>query len=68
MKQLIKKHRDVITVLEELQQMKRDYETQGYDCELLLNCLKINFCDGYVMIYWEKGSFWEDYHFFEKKR
>lgn len=60
MKQLIKKHRDVITVLEELKQMKKEYEEQGYDCELLFNCLKINFEDGFAMIFWESDGFYQE--------
>ena len=60
MKDLIKMCEDVMNVASELQQMKRDYEMQGYDCELLANCLKINFDDGYAMIFWEKGAFWQE--------
>lgn len=60
MKQIIKTHTDVITVPEKLKQMKQDYEKQGYECDLLANCLKINFDDGYVMIFWADGAFWQE--------
>ena len=65
MKQIIKSHTDVVTVPGELKRMKQDYESQGYDCELLFNCLKINFEDGYAMITWADGAFWQEC--FEKK-
>lgn len=60
MKQIIKSHTDVLTVPSELQRMKQNYEMQGYDCELLANCLKINFDDGYAMITWQDGAFWQE--------
>lgn len=59
-KQIIKSHADVMTVPEALDKMKSDYEVQGYECQLLANCLKIELDDGYVMIFWENGAFYQE--------
>lgn len=67
MKQIIKSHTDIFTVPETLANMKKDYEQDGYNCELLGNLLKINLDDGYVMIFWENGAFYQECHEFDEK-
>lgn len=58
----IKSCADVLDVAGELEKMKKEYEKNDYDCELLLCCLKIKFNDGFVMIVWRDGAFYEDYY------
>lgn len=64
MKQIIKSHTDVITVPEEIEKMRRDYEEQGYQCELLADLLKLVFDDGYVMIFFQNGAFYQECHLY----
>lgn len=61
-KQILKSHADVMTVPETLEKMKSEYQLQGYECQMLANCLKIDLDDGYVMIYWENSAFWQECH------
>ena len=49
-----------MTVASELARMKEEYQLEGYYCELLANCLKIKLDDGYAMIYWENGAFFQE--------
>lgn len=60
MSEIIKSHSDIFTVPEALEEMKNDYIYQGYKCELLGNVLKLYLDDGYVMIYWKDGAFYQD--------
>ena len=60
MKEIIKHHKDCMTVQEALQKMQQDYAKQGYNCTLKLNTLKIKLDDGYVMIWWQDGVFWQE--------
>lgn len=62
-KQILKSHSDIMTVPLELERMKEEYRLEGYCCELLANCLKIKLDDGYVMIYWENGAFFQECHY-----
>lgn len=64
--QLIKAHTDVITVPEELRKMKAEYEENGIECELAANVLKLNFGDGYAMVFWEKNGFYEECYKYDK--
>ena len=64
--QLIKVHTDVITVPSELRKMKAEYEENGIECELAANVLKLNFGDGYAIIFWEKNGFFEEGYKYDK--
>ena len=62
MAEILKSHSDVLTVPEEIQRMKNDYLAQGYKCDVFCNTLKIHLDDGYVMIFWENGAFYQECH------
>ncbi len=62
MRELIKVHTDVMTVASEICKMQAEYESQGYECESLLNCLKIKFNDGFAMIFWSNGAFYQEFY------
>lgn len=60
MSEIIKSHSDIFTVPEALEEMKNDYISHGYRCELLGNILKLYLDNGYVMIYWKEGAFYQE--------
>lgn len=64
--QLIKAHTDVMTVPSELIKMKAEYEENGIECELAANILKLNFGDGYAIIFFEKNGFYEECYKYDK--
>ena len=60
MKQLIKRHDDAITALEEIKRIEQEYLEQGYEVHRLMNCIRLVFEDGYVEIWWEDGCIWQE--------
>lgn len=60
MKELLKKHSDVFTVAAELYKMQDEYKSQGYDCEVFYNFLRIDFSDGFALISWQDGGFYQE--------
>lgn len=58
-KTILKHWPDPVTVPEEVQRMKEEYENQGYKCETVLNNLLLHLDDGIVGITWEDGAFWQ---------
>ena len=60
MKAIIKRHTDVLTVLEELEKMECEYLSQGYEAVVVGNVLRIRLEDGIVVIYWQDGAFWQE--------
>ena len=62
-KQILRTLSDILTVALELEKMKVEYQLEGYCCELLANCLKIELEDGYAMIFWENGAFFQECHY-----
>lgn len=60
MKTIIKKHDDVLTVTEEIRKMEHEYLLQGYDVVVLGNSLKLKLADGFVLVYWQDGAFWQE--------
>lgn len=60
MKQLIKKHDDPFTALEEISKMEQEYKEQGYIVKRLMNCIQLVLDDGCVEIWWEDGAIWQD--------
>ena len=63
---MIKAHTDVITVPSELIKMKAEYEEMGIECELAANVLKLNFGDGYAIIFFDKNGFYEECYKYDK--
>ena len=59
MKQLIKRHDDAITALEEIKRIEKEYQEQGYRTKRIMNCIQLIFDDGYVEIWWEDGCIWQ---------
>lgn len=60
MKQLIKRHDDAITALEEIKRIEQEYQDQGYEVHRLMNCIRLVFEDGAVDIYWKDGAIWQE--------
>ena len=60
MKTMIKRHNDAWTVIEEIRKMEHEYLSQGYDVFVMGNLLKLKLDDGFVLIYWQDGAFWQE--------
>ena len=60
MKQLIKRHDDAVTALEEIYKLEQEYREQGYIVKRLMNCIQLVLDDGCVEIWWEDGAIWQE--------
>ena len=60
MKQLIKRHDDPVTVLEEITKIENDYKEQGYEVKRVMNTIQLILEDGVVDIWWQEGAIWQE--------
>lgn len=60
MKQLIKRHDDAITALEEIKRIEQEYQDQGYKTSRTMVTVRLFLEDGYVEIWWEDGCIWQE--------
>lgn len=61
MKNILKVHEDAITVPETMDTLFREYQTMGYIAEKISSMnFKLNFPDGWIHIFWEKGCIYQE--------
>lgn len=61
MKEILKVHMDVMTVPEVINNLLKEFSEIGYQAEKITPInFRINFPDGWVHVFWEKGCIYQE--------